>query len=188
MCYPETKLKLSVQTHQTSVTHIAEGKMITVSIDEEGLNGLIMLRPNLSLSWNQNARFLVVIFIALLGISVYFSSLLGWLILPYSGLEFLLLAACLYLFFRRNNYQEVIRFSKHRLVIERGNSKPEKTWVYQRQWSKFHIHERGIYQSPKVCLVSHGKELELGAFLSYDEKLRFIESLKQITCNFQRQF
>lgn len=162
--------------------------MVIVSIDEKGLNGHILLQANLSLSWMQNAQFLAAVFIALLGISVYFSSILGWLVLPYSGLEFIILAASLYLFFRQHNNQEVIRFSADNLVIERGKNRPEKTWVYQRQWSKFHIREQGIFDSPKIYLVAHGKELELGAFLSYDEKLLLIENLKQITCNYQHQF
>jgi len=162
--------------------------MVTVSIDDKGLTGHILLQPNLSLSWKQNVRLLSAVFIALLGISVYFSSLLGWLVLPYSGLEFILLAVSLYLFFRQHNYKEVIRFSEDSLIIERGKNKPEKTWVYQRQWSKFHIHAQGASDSPKICLMSHGKELELGAFLNYDEKLQLIECLKQITLKFQRQF
>ncbi|MFW2372722.1 MAG: DUF2244 domain-containing protein [Gammaproteobacteria bacterium] len=162
--------------------------MVIVSIDDKGLNGHILLQPNLSLSWSQNAHFLSAVFLALLGIAVYFSSLLGWLVLPYSGLAFILLAVSLYLFFRQHNYQEVIRFSEDRVIIERGKNKPEKTWVYQRQWSKFYIHSQGTFDSPKICLVSHGKELELGAFLGYDEKLQLIENLKQITFNFQRQF
>lgn len=162
--------------------------MVSVSIDEKGFNGHILLQPNLSLNWNQNARFLIVMFIVLLSISALFSSVIGWLVLPYSGLEFILLSVSLYLFFRRYNCQEVIRFSQHQLIIERGKDKPEKTWVYQRHWSKFHIHEQGIYHTPRVCLVSHGKELELGAFLGYDDKRLFIEKLVQITDNFQHQF
>ena len=161
--------------------------MVTVSIDEMGLNGHILLQPNLSLNWKQNARFFIAVFFVLLCISVYFSYQIGWLVLPFSGLEIILITTCLYLFFRHYNYQEVIRFSHDNLIIERGKDKPEKTWVYQRLWSKFYIHEQGIYDIPKVCLLSHGKELELGAFLNYDDKQLFIEHLKQITRNFQRQ-
>lgn len=161
--------------------------MVTVSIDEKGLNGHILLKPNLSLSWNQNARFLITVFFILLVVSLFFGLKIGWLVLPYSGLEFLLLAASLYFLFRRYNRKEVIRFSKDRLIIERGKDKPDKTWIYQRHWSKFYIHDQGKYDIPKICLVSHGKELELGAFLSYDDKQLLIKNLIQITKNFQDQ-
>ena len=162
--------------------------MVTVSIDDKGLNGHILLQPNLSLSWKQNARLIVIVIFILSVISGYFVSIGGWLVLPFSGLEIILISVSLYMFFRHYELQEVIRFNEDRLIIERGKDKPEKTWVYQRHWSKFHIHEHGIYDIPKVCLVSHGKEVELGAFLGYDDKLLFIKNLEQITLNYQRQF
>lgn len=161
--------------------------MVTVSVDEKGLNGHILLQANLSLNWQQNVRLIISVCIVLLFISLLFSFQIGWLVLPYSGLEIILLSVSLYLFFHHYNYQEVIRFSKDQLIIERGNKHPDTSLVYQRRWSKFYIRKLSRNHNPTVSLISHDKELELGAFLGYEDKQFFIENLKQITNRYQHQ-
>ena len=61
--------------------------MISVSIDDNGHNGHILLEPNLSLSWKTNTRIFFVITIITLAIAIHFYRLGGWLVLPFSGLE-----------------------------------------------------------------------------------------------------
>ena len=161
--------------------------MVSVSIDDKGLNGFILLQPNLSLNWHQNIKFLIFLFIILLCISAFFSFILGWLVLPYSGLAFIALTASLYFLFRHYSYQEVIRFSQDQVIIERGNITPDTTWTFQRHCSSFHIHKHVNTNTQEVWLVSYNKKLELGCFLGYDEKLQLIENLKQITNKYRHQ-
>lgn len=159
--------------------------MVTVSIENSGYNGHILLEPNLSLSWKTNIRLFIIITLITLFIAGYFFSLGGWMVLPFSGAELLLIAISSYFFFNRNNYREVITFTSDRVVIERGKHSPETTREYQRHWSKIHIQEHGLYNIPRISIKSHGKETELGAFLGYDEKILFIETIENITRNFQ---
>ena len=159
--------------------------MVTVSINDNGYNGHILLEPNISLSWKTNTRIFYIICIITLAISIHFYRIGGWLVLPFSGLELLLISIAVYLFFQRNNHCEVIRFTDDKVVIEKGKKFPEKSWEYPRHWSKFHIEEHGLYDIPKVTIKSHGKEMEMGSFLGYDEKLLFIKTLKELTRQFQ---
>lgn len=161
--------------------------MVTVSLDKEGHTGNILLEPNLSLSWKTNVRLIFLITVITLIIAAYFTRLGGWLVLPFSGLELILITVSLYMFFRRNNHCEVIRFTDDKVVVEYGKSEPEKSWEYQRHWSKIHVREHGLYDIPKVSIKSHGKEMELGSFLNYDDKILFIDTLEKITLAFQRQ-
>ena len=159
--------------------------MVTVSINSNGYNGHILLEPNLSLSWKTNTRIFFVICIITFFIGIYFYRLGGWLVLPFSGLELLLISTATYLFFRRNNHCEVITFTDNKVVIERGKDAPEKAWEYPRHWSKFHIEEHGLYDIPKVSIRSHGKEMEMGSFLGYKDKRLLIKILKDLTQKFQ---
>ncbi|MDH5764476.1 MAG: DUF2244 domain-containing protein [Gammaproteobacteria bacterium] len=159
--------------------------MVTVSIQENGYNGHILLEPNLSLSWKTNTRIFFVICLITLLIAIHFYRIGGWLVLPFSGLELLLICISVYLFFQRNNHCEVITFTDDKVVIEKGKNSPEKSWEYPRHWSKIYIKEHGLYDIPKVSIKSHGNEMEIGSFLGYKEKLLFIKTLKKLTTEFQ---
>ena len=161
--------------------------MITISIDKTGYTGHILLEPNLSFSWKTNIRFFILITIITLIISGYFISKGGWLVLPFSGLELIIIATSLYMFFKHYNHCEVITFTDDKVLIEYGKKEPEKSWEYQRHWSKIHIKEHGLFEIPKVSIKSHGNETEMGSFLGYDEKILLIETIEEITSSFQRQ-
>lgn len=159
--------------------------MITVAIDNSGYNGHILLEPNLSLSWKANTRLLLVLAVFIFLIPTSFFSLGGWIVLLFAGAELVLIAVSVYLFFSHYSHRELITFTADKVVIERGQYSPEVTSEYQRHWSKIHIEEHGLYDIPRVCIKSHGKETELGAFLGYDEKIMFIKTIENITHQFQ---
>jgi len=161
--------------------------VITVSIDKQGYTGNILLEPNLSFSWKTNVRFFIVISIITFIVAGYFISKGGWLVLPFSGLELIIIGTSLYMFFKHYNHCEVITFTDNKVIIEYGKDEPEKSWEYQRHWSKIHVKEYGLFETPKVSIKSHGKETEVGSFLGYDEKILLIETIKEITTSFQNQ-
>jgi len=159
--------------------------MINASIDEQGYTGHILLKPNLSLSWRTNQYiFLLIVLITAL-VAGYYISRGGWLVLPFSLLELIIIGTSTWMFFCRNHHCEIITFTDSKVLIERGRNKMEKSWEYPRHWSQIHVREHGLYDIPVVSIRSHGKELELGQCLGYDEKILFIELLKNITRAFQ---
>jgi uncharacterized membrane protein len=161
--------------------------MVTVSLDTKGHNGHILLEPNLSLSWKNNIHIFLVISLLTLLVSSYFIFMGGWLILPFSALELLLIATSSYMFFRHYNQCEVIRFTDDKIIIELGKNSPEIYSEFQRHWSKIHIQNSEHYDIPRVTIKSHGNEAELGAFLGHDEKMKLIQALEDITSCFQSQ-
>ena len=158
--------------------------MVKVSLDDSGYTGHILLEPNISLSWKTNMRIFVVVACITLFIAGYFVQKGGWLVLPFSGLELIMIGVSLYMFFHHYNHREVIHFTDNKVVIEHGKEVAEKSWEYQRHWSKIHVQDHGLYDIPRVSIKSHGQEMELGAFLGYDEKLHFIKILEDITRKF----
>jgi len=71
------------------------------------------------------------------------------------------------------------------VIIEKGHTHSEHSWEYQRSWAKIFIKTPEHRGHPKrIFIRSHGKELELGAFLNKQDK----ESFKgtSINCLFAR--
>lgn len=159
--------------------------MVRICIDEQGYTGHILLQPNLSLSWRYNKRFITALAILSFLIASYFTYHGFWMVMPFSGLEVMFFAISMYIFFSRNNHCEVVTFTDDKVVIETGKTVPEKSYEYQRHWSQFHV-RRERQDIPRISIMSHGRELELGAFLGYDEKLKLIEAIKNITCAFRQ--
>lgn len=155
--------------------------MVETRINEDTRSATIVLRPNNSASWQFNMR--IVASLALIGfaISTYFALHGLWLIFPFAGLEVGFLAYCLYLRLRANINTEVITFDDTSVTIERGYYHAEQRWRYHRMWAKIFVKKPKIRGRPKqVYIRSHGKELELGAFLNKKDKDILIKNLKGV--------
>ena len=155
--------------------------MVQADINENTGNGTIVLKPNNSATWRFN---IIVIsslaFIALL-MSIMFLLQGLWLILPFSGLELLLLYLGLSICVHANTTTEVITFHDNTVIIEKGRTYSENSWEYQRSWAKIFIKQPEYRGHPKrIFIRSHGKELELGAFLNKQDKENLISKLKNI--------
>jgi uncharacterized membrane protein len=155
--------------------------MVRANIDQETGNGTIILSPNNSASWNFNMKILGSQALIAFIVAVLFIERGMWLILPFSGLEIIALFAGLYYCVRNNFTTEVITFKDHVLTIERGHTKIENSWEYQRLWTKILVRTSTFRGHPRKILVrSHGKELEIGAFLNKSDKEKLIKKLKRI--------
>lgn len=177
--------------------------MVNIRLDDSGYRGLIILRPDLSLSWQGNVKVFLLIALCSLAIAGMFVIQGRWLVLPFSGAEIFLLGASLYVFYRRASHTQMIRLSEHRVVIEQGYHRAEQRIEYPRFWSEFHIESNapteesighkavqlqdiapGLHCIPRVTIRSRQQQTELGAFLGYADKQRLIHALKDITVRF----
>ena len=153
--------------------------MVETSINENTGLVTIVLKPNNSASWQFNMVILGALTFILFAISSYFAFLGLWLIFPFAGLEIIVLFICIYLRVRANNNTEVITFDKTTVIVERGSYQAEKSWKYNRLWTKIFVKKPAIRGYPKqIYIRSHGKELELGSFLNKQDKEILIKDLK----------
>jgi len=177
--------------------------MVNIRLDDSGYRGLIILRPDLSLSWQGNVKVFLLIALCSLAIASMFVIQGRWLVLPFSGAEIFLLGASLYVFYRRASRTQLIHLSEHRVVIEQGYRRAEQRVEYPRYWSEFHIEsstptedsvgdkaaqlqgiEPDLHSIPRVTISSRRQQTELGAFLGYADKLLLIHALKEVTARF----
>ena len=95
----------------------------------------ITLSPNNSLSWGGNLLFLFFVSFPILVIAITFAIAGAPIILPFAGLEILVVTIAIWYISKRNNRQEVIKLSFDKLIIEKGIKKPEIFKELIRQWS-----------------------------------------------------
>lgn len=155
--------------------------MIETHINETSGLATIVLRPNNSASWQFNMMIVGSLSFIAFCISTYFALQGLWLIFPFAGIEVGFLFICLYLRMRANINTEVITFDKDTVLVERGCYHAEQSWKYHRVWAKIFVKNPEIRGYPKrIFIRSHGKELELGAFLNKKDKELLIKDLKNV--------
>ncbi len=139
----------------------------------------IILRPNGSLSRRQ-ALALLAFCGLVMGAVGFFCFLVGaWLVLPFSGLEWLLLAYCLHLSLKQSQQREVIIITDSLVQVEKGRYRPEQTYQFQRAWVMLDWMQSPIQGRPsRLALKLHGKEVEIGRFLVESERQALARELK----------
>jgi uncharacterized membrane protein len=138
--------------------------------DEVGEGLRVLVRPNRSLS----LRAMMVLFA---GIAVFAStigigfSLIGaWLVLPFAGLEVVLVGAVLYLLVRHADDHDLIIIRHDSVVVVRRRGGREQREEFQRYWVKVQWQRgRGWYPS-RLSLGSHGRFVAIGTDISEEER------------------
>ena len=130
-----------------------------------------VIRPNRSLTWLQAGVFFGLCVLLSFGIGVAFFVRGLPLVLPFSGIEMLALGIALYLSMRDASRQEVVSIGAHRITVEFGCRRPETLFELSRAWVQV-VLERpaGTWHPSRLTLRSHGREIEIGSFLTEDER------------------
>lgn len=130
-----------------------------------------VLTPNQSMSWRTLVLFYtgIAAFSLTIAFSFYFVGLS--LVLPFSGLEVLVLGAGLYVSARRCSERQVIRVEIDRIIVESGRNNPEASIEMQRAWARVVLErdQTGWYPG-RLLLKFHGRQIEIGKFLCEQER------------------
>lgn len=139
-----------------------------------------VLRPNRSLDWRGNLRFLGLIAAVSLSIAGWFAWLGAWLILPFAGLELLALWFGLYLVAVRGLAKETILIDGDKLEICKGRWQIESRTCLQRCWAQVRLEPANHAWYPRRLMIrSHGTDTEIGSFLGDAEKEQLARELKR---------
>ena len=155
--------------------------MIQIESNEENSFFQIVLKPNKSLSWKFSLLFILVITLTcgVIGIGFYLAG--ASLVLPFAGLEILLVGACVYFVVKRTYKQEIITMTPERLIIEKGINRPKSKWEYFRVWA-YVVVEKPIHSwyPAHILITSKGERIPVGDFLTENEKFTLVENLRTI--------
>ena len=133
----------------------------------------IELRPNKSSSLRQNVLFFGMLSLICITFGVGFFIVGAPLILPFAGLEILALITIIKLNRDWSNQLQILAIDK--LHVKITNNKRKK--IYDRFLSKFLIQEKN--GTKVILLQSHKEQIEIGRFLTADEKDKLIAILKR---------
>ena len=160
--------------------------MIQIESNEEDSVFQIILKPNKSLSWKFSLLFILAITITCGAIGIGFYLAGASLILPFAGLEVLLVGACVYFVVKRTYKQEIITMTPERLTIEKGINRPKSKWEYFRVWAYVVVEKPTHPWYPAhILITSKGERVPVGDFLTENEKFTLVENLRTIIDSFK---
>lgn len=104
----------------------------------------------------------------------------AWPIFGFIGAEWLLFWWLLRTHLKGDRRAERIRLFRDRLVLEQIDAKGRvAACSFEPYWLQIVLHERG-FENPTLLLRSHGKSVEIGAFLGAQERRQFADELTQV--------
>lgn len=146
----------------------------------DGRNVRFVLRPNRSLSWREaNIAFCCI---ASAPVALLVLSTLGglWPILPFAGLELLVLWVAFHLSSRSGDQLEVITVGRDAIIVEKGRHAPDQISAIPRAKAEVRLASARYRGHPsQLLVVSSEIRIELGDFLNDDERADLAGELRE---------
>ncbi len=123
----------------------------------------------------------VTIALIMLPLAMLVGSVALWGLLPFLLLTIWGIWAALKRSWRDRQITEVLTLSEDRARLVRTNPRgPAQSWESNRYWVSANIHRTGGPVPNYVTLRGNGREVEIGAFLSEDERLSLYDELQRV--------
>jgi len=132
----------------------------------------IEIVPNCSLTPAGATRFFVGTCAVSLGIAGALALLGYWPVLPFAGLEMLVLGWALRASMSRRNYSEIITVTDDRVAVETcKRGAPAARAEFPRHWAQVRLRGGLAPLHPsRLTIESHGRHCEIGSFLTEQER------------------
>ena len=130
------------------------------------------------MSWRAN----VVLAASLGALSALFGAGIAamgfWLVLPFAGLEFIVVLFCLGRAYRNLCYMEVLSIHESTLLVESGHDKPDTRVELSRPWVKVLFDDpASCFEAGRLFLQASGQKLEVGKLLNKEDKRKLHSEL-----------
>lgn len=131
----------------------------------------IRIAPNCSLRPRSAALFFASICSVSFAIAGFLALRGMWPVLPFAGLEMLVLACALRLSMRRRFWSQTIRLTEERVQVETRNGSRVQQIEFTRHWARVKLRDADFRLHPSRLLIeSHGRTCEIGRFLNEEER------------------
>jgi uncharacterized membrane protein len=138
----------------------------------------LILKRNCSISPAGLAGVYVALAVAVLGIGAGFAFVGAWLVLPFAGLEVLLLGAAYLAYARHAADYERIVLESGRLTVEVAEAQRLSRYEIEARRATICL-EAGKRRGARVVLRGAGEELELGRHLDEETRVEFAAELQK---------
>lgn len=139
----------------------------------------LVARRNNSLSSGSRLLVLGSLAAVVLAISLGFALSGAWLILPFAGLDLLVVGLAFRYMEQHAGDYECMTMHDDQVVIERRERGSVRRFEFNRRWAQLIISEPQGMERGRLALRSHGKEVEFGMFLTDEQPVATALRLKK---------
>ena len=101
-----------------------------------------------------------------------------WPVLPFAGLEVIVLGAAFYITLYRSGAREVVHVGADTVSVEKGRDKPQQCWECPRAWAQVRLEPSPIRWYPsRLAIRFQGRQVEIGKFLNEAERRALAKEL-----------
>lgn len=162
--------------------------MVERVTDPSGRDCHWIIRPNQSLSWRRAVQVYTAITGVVLGIGLVFAWHGYWPVLPFAGLEILVLGVAFYTCLSRSQVREVVTITRDTISVQRGRKRPEEYWECPRAWARINMERAPIAWYPsRLSVAFQGRQIEIGRFLSEMERQHLAVELQGMVRSYHWQ-
>ena len=170
---PEYVLDMEIRSSNGEEAH-------NLNTEREQISSQFIVTPNCSMSWRANKLFVTSLAVVSFGIAGLFALQGLWLILPFVGFEIAFLAAVLYWSCLRASQREVISIDADNIKIEVGRRFVKQSHRLQSAWTSVYLYPpSNAGTRSRLVMRSKGEEIEIGAWLSEQDRQSLAASIKQ---------
>ena len=153
--------------------------MVERVCDPSGFDCHWVIRPNQSLSWRGAVRIYTVIALCCLGTGLAFALHGYWPVLPFAGIEVIVLGIAFYLCLLRSQVREVISVNADVVTVEKGRHRAQEHWECPRAWARISLQRSPLTWYPsRLVITFQGRQVEIGKFLTERERCELAEELE----------
>lgn len=138
----------------------------------------IILMPNRSMSWATNKKILLAIFLLNASIAIGWTFMGAWMVLPFAGIEVLLVGLGMYYVSWKLSFKEVITVHNESFVLQKGVYFPKQEWQWQLSQIKLiKVPNQYRMSAPSLKFQHLNQTIEVGEFLNRQEKKQLREHI-----------
>ena len=137
----------------------------------ESAHASIVIAPNCSLTVRGALLFFLVACVPCFGIAGVLTYLGFWPVLPFAGLEMLILGVALRISLARRHHRQTIVISESDVIIQSNIGKIHGEVVFPRHWAQVKLRRSPSRLHPsRLVIESHGRQCAVGDFLTEEER------------------
>lgn len=137
----------------------------------ESAHASIVIAPNCSLSVRGAVIFFLTACAPCFGVAGVLTVLGFWPVLPFAGLEMLLLGVALRISLARRHHRQTIVISESDVIVQSNIGRIRSEVVFPRHWAQVKLHRSTSRLHPsRLVIESHGRQCAVGDFLTEDER------------------
>ena len=147
----------------------------------ESAHARIVIAPNCSLSVRGAMLFFLSLCAPCCGVAGVLAFLGFWPVLPFAGLEMLLLGVVLRMSLQRRHHRQTILVSESDVAVESTTGKDRSEVVFPRHWAQVKLRRSTSRLHPsRLVIESHGRQCAVGDFLTEEERRGLARRLSEL--------